>query len=82
VPEGHAPDPESEVARLREENARLRAEVVSLKTENDRMREELLSLKTTVSAVVARGIGAKADTGRSRLKKPGRRQPSDFRQER
>jgi hypothetical protein len=66
VPEGHAPDLESENARLREENARLRAEVESLK-------RELLSLRTTVSAVVARGIGARADTGRSRLKKPGRR---------
>jgi transposase len=66
VPEGHAPDLESENARLREENARLRAEVESLK-------KELISLRTTVSAVVARGVGAKADTGRSRWRKAGRR---------
>ena len=74
MPDGHAPDLESENARLREENARLRAEVESLKTENARMMEELLSLKTTVSAVVARSIGAKADTKeRKRYKKSGRR---------
>ncbi len=74
MPEGHAPDPESENARLREENARLRAEVESLKAENARMRERLASLETTVSAVVARGIDARADTPkRSRYKKPGRR---------
>jgi transposase len=65
--EGPPPDLEHENARLREENARLRAEIVKLK-------EELLSLKTTVSAVVARGIDAKADTKeRRRYKKPGRR---------
>ena len=53
MPEGPPPGLESENARLREENARLRAEIMKLK-------EELLSLKTTVSAVVARGIDAKA----------------------
>jgi hypothetical protein len=53
---------------LREENARLRAEVAKLK-------EELLSLKTTVSAVVARGIDAKASSaGRMRYKRSGRRE--------
>jgi transposase len=46
-----------------------------LEAENAKLKEELLALKTTVSAVVARSIGAKADTGRSRRhKKPGRRQ--------
>lgn len=68
MPEGPPPDLESENARLREENARLRAEIVKLK-------EELLSLKTTVSAVVARGIDAKASsTDRRRYKKSGRRE--------
>jgi transposase len=75
VPEDRTPDLESENARLREENARLRAEVESLKVENTRMMGELLSLKTTVSAVVARGIDAKASsTGRKRYKKSGRRE--------
>jgi transposase len=68
VPEGPPPDLESENARLREENARLRAEIAKLK-------EELLSLKTTVSAVVARGIDAKASSaGRMRYKRSGRRE--------
>jgi transposase len=57
---------ESENARLREENARLRAEVQDLKT-------ELASLKTTVSAVVARSVGAKASIQTRRYKKAGRR---------
>ncbi len=44
-----------------------------LEAENAKLREELLALKTTVSAVVARSIDAKADTGRRRFKKSGRR---------
>jgi hypothetical protein len=52
MPAGPSSDLESEIARLREENAKLK--------------EELLSLKTTVSAVVARSIDARADTGRRR----------------
>jgi transposase len=44
-----------------------------LEVENARLRERLASLETTVSAVVARSIDAKADTGRSRWKKSGRR---------
>jgi hypothetical protein len=50
-----------------------RRRCAELEAENAKLRERLASLETTVSAVVARGIGAKADTGRSRLKKPGRR---------
>ena len=74
MPEGYAPDLESENARLMEENAKLRAEVEGLKTENERMRGELESLKTTVHAVVARSVDARADTaGRRRYKKSGRR---------
>ena len=44
-----------------------------LEAENARLRERLASLETTVSAVVARSIDAKADTGRRRWKKAGRR---------
>ncbi len=44
-----------------------------LEAENAKLRERLASLETTVSAVVARSIDAKADTGRSRWKKSGRR---------
>ena len=44
-----------------------------LEAENARLRERLASLETTVSAVVARSIDAKADMGRSRWKKSGRR---------
>src|SRR6266581_1263906 len=74
MPEGRPPDLESENARLREENARLRAEVERLREENGKMREELLSLKATVSAVVARGIDAKADsTRRQHYQSPGRK---------
>ena len=46
----------------------------ALESENRELREELASLKTTVSAVVARSIDARADTGRRRFKKPGRRE--------
>jgi transposase len=45
-----------------------------LEAENAKLREELLALKTTVSAVVARSIDAKADTGRRRYRKSGRRE--------
>src|SRR2546428_2452073 len=44
----------------------------ALEAENAKLRERLASLETTVSAVVARSIDAKADTGRKRYKKPGR----------
>jgi len=50
-----------------------RRRCAELEAENAKLRERLASLETTVSAVVARGVGAKVDTGRSRLKKPGRR---------
>jgi len=73
MPEGHQLGLESENVSLKEENARLRAEVEGLKTENAKLKEELLSLKTTVSAVVARGIDAKASPVRKRYKKSGRR---------
>src|ERR1700680_3005072 len=53
--------------------AELETEVAKLREENEKMREELLALKTTVQAVVARSIDAKADTTRRRFKKPGRR---------
>ena len=72
--------PELELERYRKRcselearNAELEKQVTRLESENRELREEFLSLKTTVSAVVARSIGAKAETGRSRLKKPGRR---------
>ena len=47
-----------------------------LEAENKELRERLASLETTVHAVVARGVGAKADTASGRMKrykKPGRR---------
>ena len=52
----------------------LESENRGLREENAKMREELASLKTTVSAVVARSIDARADTGRRRYKKSGRRE--------
>lgn len=54
--------------------AKLESENRALREENARLREELLSLKTTVSAVVARSIDAKADSGRRRFKRSGRRE--------
>jgi transposase len=84
--EGTAPPPNEPLAReleryrkrcseLEAKNAELEKQVTTLASENRELREELLSLKTTVSAVVARSIDAKADTGRSRwtTKKAGRR---------
>jgi transposase len=65
-----------ELSRLKEENRQIKEENRQLREENKQMREELASLKTTVSAVVARGIGAKADSSNHNKKKntkPGRK---------
>jgi cell shape-determining protein MreC len=66
--------PKEENKQLRQENKQLH----ELKEENRQLREEIASLKTTVSAVVARGIGAKKDTSSSnhndnKNRKPGRK---------
>lgn len=55
---------------LEAENVRLKEENKQLKEENKQLREELASLKTTVSAVVARGIGAKADFSNNKKSVP------------
>jgi transposase len=70
-----------ELSELKEENKQLREEnkqLHELKEENRQLREDMASLKTTVSAVVARGIGAKKDTSSSnhndnKNRKPGRK---------
>jgi transposase len=62
-----------ELERYKGRCRELEAEVQMLKTENAKMREELASLKTTVSAVVARSVGAKASIQTRRYKKAGRR---------
>jgi transposase len=54
---------EIEIAKLKEENRQL-------KEENKKLREELASLRTTVSAVVARSIGAKADSSNNKKSVP------------
>ena len=61
-------------SELEAKNAELEKQVSKLASENRELREKLSSLETTVSAVVARSIGAKADTGRRRFKKSGRRE--------
>jgi len=75
--EGSAsPDYESfarELERYKKRCSELEKQVANLASENKELREKLASLETTVSAVVARSIDAKADTGRSRWKKAGRR---------
>ncbi len=82
--EGSAPPDYESIARKLEEyrkrcseleakNSQLEKQVAKLESENRELREKLASLETTVSAVVARSIDAKADTGRSRWKKAGRR---------
>src|SRR5713101_499812 len=75
--EGSAsPDYESlarELERYKERCSELEKQVTTLASENKELREKLASLETTVSAVVARSIDAKADAGRSRWKKAGRR---------
>jgi len=61
------------------ENKDLKEKVEKLAGENNELREKLSSLETTVSAVVARSIGAKANSsqsnnkGNNENKKPGRR---------
>jgi transposase len=64
---------EARNAELEARNAELEKHVTKLESENRELRERLASLETTVSAVVARSIDAKADTGRTRWKKSGRR---------
>ena len=61
-------------SELEAKNAELEKQVSKLASENRELREKLSSLETTMSAVVARSIGAKADTGRRRFKKSGRRE--------
>ncbi len=61
-------------SELEARNAELERRLAKLESENGELREELLALKTTVSAVVARSIDVKADTGRKRYKKSGRRE--------
>jgi len=65
---------EAENARLKEENRQLKEDNKHLNKENRQLREELTSLKTTVSAVVARGIGAKVHSSNQKKNaKPGRK---------
>ena len=52
----------------------LQRRCAELEAENAKLRERLASLEVTVSAVVARGIDARADTAKRRYKKPGRRE--------
>jgi hypothetical protein len=59
-------------SELEIENAKLKGDVARLVSENAKMREELASLKTTVSAVVARSVGAKASIQTRRYRKAGR----------
>ena len=68
-----AGNPADELDHYKRRCAELETEVAKLREENEKMREELLTLKTTVSAVVARSIDAKADTPRSHYRKAGRR---------
>src|SRR3989442_1033415 len=71
-----SPDYESferELERYKKRCSELEKQVDTLASENKELREKLASLDTTVSAVVARSIDAKADTGRSRWKKVGRK---------
>jgi predicted RNase H-like nuclease (RuvC/YqgF family) len=72
-----SPDQESLARELEYHKRRcseLEKRVSKLGSENKELREKLASLETTVSAVVARSIGAKEDTGRRRFKKSGRRE--------
>ena len=64
---------EARNSELEARNSELEGRLAKLETENKGLREELLALKTTVSAVVARSIDAKADTGKKRYKRSGRR---------
>jgi transposase len=76
--DGHAQENGLEYYRrrcseLEIENVKLKGDVARLASENAKMREELASLKTTVSAVVARSVGAKASIQTHRYRKAGRR---------
>ena len=61
---------EAENARLKKELSEFNEENRQLKEENKKLREEIASLKTTVSAVVVRGIGAKADSSNNKKSVP------------
>ncbi len=62
-----------ELEHYRKRCSELESRVKQLASENRELRERLASLETTVHAVVARSIDAKAETGRRRWKKAGRR---------
>ena len=66
---GASPDYESLARELEAKNAELEKQVAKLESENKELRERLASLENTVSAVVARSIDVRADTGRSRWRK-------------
>ncbi|MDG6926545.1 MAG: hypothetical protein JRN09_08320 [Nitrososphaerota archaeon] len=72
-----SPDQESlarELERYEKRCSELEKQVATLASENKELREKLASLEATVSAVVARGIDAKADTTKHRYRKSGRRE--------
>jgi transposase len=58
-----------ELEQYKKRCSELEGQVAKLESENRGLRQELESLKTTVHAVVARSIGAKADTGKERWKR-------------
>lgn len=68
-----------ELSLVKEENKQLSTRLSGVEEENRELREELASLKTTVSAVVARGIGVKADSStnynhKKKKNPPGRKE--------
>jgi transposase len=72
-----SPDQESlarELERYKKRCSELEKQVATLASENKELREKLASLEATVTAVVARGIDAKADTTKHRYRKSGRRE--------
>jgi predicted RNase H-like nuclease (RuvC/YqgF family) len=72
-----SPDHESlarELEYYKRRCSELEKRVSKLGSENKELREKLASLETTVSAVVARSIGAKADAGRRRFNESERRE--------
>ena len=62
-----------ELEHYKKRCSELEKQVTTLTSENKGLREKLASLEMTVTAVVTRSIDARADTGRKRWKKAGRR---------
>ncbi|MEO9294783.1 MAG: IS66 family transposase, partial [Nitrososphaera sp.] len=71
--EAHSSLIEEEKRQLKTLSESLQDRITELEAENRSLKEQLRSMKETVSAVVARSVGAKPATKKKRHRKPGRK---------